>query len=78
MRTLTLYGHDFCPLCHDMQAALRACQSRYGFNLEWIDITQDSALEDRFGEDVPVLMEGDDKICQHFLDEQALAWRFEA
>ncbi|RKZ37591.1 MAG: glutaredoxin family protein [Gammaproteobacteria bacterium] len=59
-----------------MQAALEPWQERLGFRLEIVDIHDDDALEQRFGEHVPVLMEGDDEICHYVLDAQALRERF--
>ncbi|OGT20226.1 MAG: hypothetical protein A2V90_03615 [Gammaproteobacteria bacterium RBG_16_57_12] len=77
-RTLTLYGHDYCSLCHEMREALLAYQDRLGFDLEWVDIHDNREWEDRFGEQVPVLMAGEHAICHHRLDPQALLSHFGA
>jgi len=76
MRVLTLYGHSYCHLCGEMQVALASWQQRLGFRLKIVDIHDDETLEQRFGERVPVLMEGDEEICHYVLDPQALHRRF--
>ena len=75
-RVLTLYGHVYCSLCDVMKAALIPFQEELGFLLQWEDIEGNAALEESFGEDVPVLMEGDQWICHHRLDEEALNQHF--
>jgi thioredoxin reductase (NADPH) len=73
---LTVYGHSYCHLCDEMIAALRPFQQALGFELAWVDIEGQEPLEERFGELVPVLMEGDERICHYHLDEAALQQRF--
>ena len=70
---LTLYGHSYCHLCTEMQAALGACRERWAFDLRLVDIEGNSTLETEFGERVPVLKLGSKEICHYFLDEVALA-----
>ena len=78
IRVFTLYGHGYCHLCSEMQVALAPWQQRLGFRLEVVDIHDDVALEQRFGEHVPVLMEGEEEVCHYVLDPQALRERFSA
>jgi thioredoxin reductase (NADPH) len=59
-----------------MQDALISYQKKLGFKLEWVDIEGEEDLEVRFGENVPVLMEADQFICHHSLDEEALQRHF--
>ncbi|HFC53478.1 MAG TPA: glutaredoxin family protein [Gammaproteobacteria bacterium] len=73
---LTLYTRSYCHLCEDMHRALLPFQQRYGFALELVDVDSDPGLEQRFDELVPVLMAGEEEICHHFLDEDALARHF--
>lgn len=65
---LTLYGRGYCHLCDDMAVALR----ELGVAFAEVDVDADPALEERFGELVPVLMlSGDDgeiEVCHYFLD----------
>ncbi|HYH41158.1 MAG TPA: glutaredoxin family protein [Burkholderiales bacterium] len=66
--TLTLYSRTYCHLCDDMITGLHALQARFRFGLEVIDVDADAGLEDRYGEDVPVLTHGDRELCRHRLD----------
>ena len=69
---LTLYGRGYCHLCHDMEVALAPLQAEFRFALETVDVDADAALEERFGELVPVLMAGPRELCHYFLDEAAV------
>jgi len=69
---LTLYGREYCHLCHDMVAALDALRPDYAFTLEVIDVDDDMALEQRYGHLVPVLVGNDEEICHYRLDLAAL------
>jgi len=73
---LTVYGHSYCSLCEVMLSGLQSLRLELGFSLQWIDIEGDDALEQRFGELVPVLMMGDEKLCHYHLDEPLLRERF--
>lgn len=75
--SLTLYTRAYCHLCDDMRAAIAPWRERFGFELEVVDVDDHPALEDRFGEKVPVLVEGDREICHYFFDEAALRRCFE-
>ncbi len=70
--TLTLFGHSFCSLCAEMQRALEALAPRLKFELELVDIEGRPELEARFGDFVPVLFCGDEKVCHYYLDEERL------
>lgn len=66
---LTLYSRQWCHLCHEMEAELRALQEELGFELAVLDVDADPALEARFDELVPVLMMGDTELARYRLDE---------
>ena len=66
--TLSVYSRTYCHLCDDMITGLRSLQARFRFRIEVIDVDADAALEDRYGEDVPVLVHGDRELCRHRLD----------
>ena len=70
---LRLFGNCYCHLCDELRHALEPWRQRYGFEVVFVDIEGDAALERRFGERIPVLMLGDREICHYFLDETALA-----
>lgn len=73
---LTLYGHGYCHLCHEMLDALAPLQRQYRIEVAWVDIEGCVELEARFGERVPVLTAGDEEICHHRLDAGAVLRRF--
>lgn len=66
---LTLYGRPDCGLCQDMLATLEDMQ----IALDFIDIDDDPALQQRFGTLIPVLVHGSKIICTYHLDQPALA-----
>ena len=51
-----------------MIAGLRILQARFRFSIEIVDVDADPDLEDRYGEDVPVLLHGARELCRHRLD----------
>ena len=69
---LTVYGREYCHLCHDMVAALEALQPIHGFRLEVVDVDEDEGLEARYGELVPVLVADGKQLCHYHLDTAAL------
>jgi hypothetical protein len=69
---LRLYGRRNCHLCEDMAQALHA----RGVAFSEIDVDADPALEERYGDRVPVLTDASDvEICFGRLDEAALQAR---
>lgn len=69
---LTIYVRRDCHLCDQMRAALQPWQAKLGFALQSVDIADDLELIARFGDKVPVLMQGEQEICHYLLDEAAL------
>jgi glutaredoxin-like protein DUF836 len=69
---LVVYGRGYCHLCEEMIEALRSLASGLGFRLRVVDVDDDPALEDRYGERVPVLEGAGKEICHYFLDRGAL------
>jgi thioredoxin reductase (NADPH) len=69
---LTVIGREHCHLCEEMVAALKDLQGRVAFELEVIDLGRHPQLEGRWGEWVPVLLEGEAEICHYCLDRAAL------
>ena len=73
---LTLYGRSYCHLCEDMATALRALQASMEFSFDVVDVDADAAIEERYGELVPVLTDAQGReICHYFLDLAALRAR---
>ncbi len=51
-----------------MIAALRQLQGRYSFAIEVVDIDKRPELEEKWGDKVPVLLDGDRELCHYHLD----------
>jgi len=69
---LTLLYRDGCHLCEDMQALLAELLPDGSYRLNRIDIDDDPALRQVHDRRVPVLMLGEQELCHHFLDLQAV------
>lgn len=74
--TFVLYGHAYCHLCDDMEAALVSLLQEIGggrtFAVDVVDLAEDAVLEEQFGERVPVLLAGGRELCHYFLDPVAV------
>jgi thioredoxin reductase (NADPH) len=66
---LTVLSRTYCHLCHDLEAALAPIAGEFGVSVEILDVDEDAALEEKWGELVPVLLHGDTELCHYFLDE---------
>ena len=53
--SLTLYSRPGCCLCEDMKAVLAEVELYPSFVLEEVDISTQTELEARFGQEIPVL-----------------------
>ena len=73
MKRLTLLSRSYCHLCDDMRTALQPLQGGLSFSVEVVDVDDHPALEARYGELVPVLLDGETEICHYFLDPAKLA-----
>ena len=51
-----------------MAGALR----RLGVDFEEIDVDSDPRLDELYGADVPVLVQGDEELCRHRLTPEAI------
>ena len=71
-KELTLYYREGCHLCDDMAFSLQEMIAGANWTIRRIDIDRDEALRQRFNADVPVLCLGEEMICKHFLDREAL------
>ena len=72
VRSLVLYVRVDCHLCREMHSELLPWRDRLGFGLKVIDIETSAALVEHYDYKVPVLCEGEEEICHHFLDEDIL------
>ncbi len=69
---LTVLSRAYCHLCEDMIAALKQFQGRYSFEIEVVDVDRDPRLEEKWGDKVPVLLDGERELCHYFLDAAVL------
>ena len=46
-----------------MLSALQHLQGRFSFDVDVVDVDSDPALEARWGDKVPVLLDGDIELC---------------
>ncbi|MDP1985257.1 MAG: glutaredoxin family protein [Sulfuritalea sp.] len=69
---MRLFSRSYCHLCHDMLAALEALRGESGavfFDIDVVDVDADPALEAKYNELVPVLVDGEGReLCHYFLD----------
>lgn len=74
----TLYGNDYCHLCHDMVEQLKNfCeQLNLNYQLEWIELDdihgENPSLYAEYELKIPVLLLNDSEVCHYFLDESLL------
>ncbi|WP_212758037.1 glutaredoxin family protein [Usitatibacter palustris] len=55
-----------------MIAALQQLQGRFSFEVEVVDVDRHPALEAKWGDKVPVLLDGEIEICHYHLNVEAL------
>jgi hypothetical protein len=53
---VTLYGREGCHLCDDARAIVEAVCAELGETWAEVDIDDDPALLDRYGEEIPVTL----------------------
>ena len=70
--TLTVLSRAYCHLCEELIAALKQYQGRYSFEIEVIDVESSPRLEEKWGDKVPVLLDGELEICHYYLDHEAV------
>jgi thiol-disulfide isomerase/thioredoxin len=69
---LILLGRSWCHLCDDLRAELLALPQAPAFDLDVVDVDEFPHLEQRYGNDVPVLLAGSQEICRHRLNRAAV------
>ena len=74
---LTLLSRTYCHLCDEMEAALRPMIGSTPLDVVDIDAPGNEALEDRYGDAVPVLLAGSAhdgrELCRYRLDAGAVS-----
>ena len=73
VRQLTLLTRAYCHLCDDLRAAVAPLAIEAGAAIVELDVDADPLLEARFGDRVPVLLDGgiDGRELCHFLLDRA-------
>ena len=72
---LTLLVRAYCHLCDEMRETVAPLVAAAGCTLHEIDVDTDPALEARWGERVPVLLDGERELYRYRVDRAALtAW----
>ena len=74
--TLTLYTRHGCHLCEAFRDELNASMALWEFKLREIDVDSTAVLAEKYGVLVPVLVAGDEVLCQHFFDPDRLKTYF--
>ncbi len=69
---LKVLSRTYCHLCEEMLSALQHLQGRFSFDIDVVDVDSDPALEAKWGDKVPVLLDGEIEICHYHLDVAAL------
>lgn len=65
---VTIYTRPGCHLCDEAKAVIKAAGCGAEFSLEEINIDQDAALRERYGNDVPVIFINGVKAFKHRVD----------
>ena len=65
---LTLYTRAGCHLCEEMKSALAPLVAEFGARLTEVDVDQSEELRAQYGNDVPVLILGSQKVAKHRMD----------
>ena len=72
MIRFVLYTRPGCHLCDQMKAVVRRVAETHPLALEETDISGDSALEQLYGEEIPVLMMDGRKVAKYRINEAEL------
>ena len=72
MRKLTVLSREYCHLCDDLIAGLRSMQARRDFDFEVVDVDRHPDLEEKWGDKVPVVLDGQIEVCRYHLDADAV------
>jgi glutaredoxin len=76
MTTVTLYTKDDCHLCEEVRELLEATSLEFDFDLVQVDISEDEALRDLYGERIPVVAVDGVELFELRVDERQLRIAF--
>ena len=63
--TVTIYSRPGCHLCDEARKAIQASGCDDEVELEEVDVDQDAALRERYGNDIPVIFINGVKVFKH-------------
>ncbi|HET6264822.1 MAG TPA: glutaredoxin family protein [Usitatibacter sp.] len=69
---LTVLSRAYCHLCEELIAGLKRFQARYDFDIDVVDVDRHPKLEEKWGDKVPVLLDGELEVCHYYLDHDAV------
>lgn len=70
--TLTIYSRPGCHLCEEMKAVVERVRREHAFELTERDISGNPDLEQRYGQEIPVLELDGKRIAKYRIDETGL------
>jgi len=76
MQQFVLYGTLGCHLCEEAEALLAPLLNEIACEIECVDIADDDALLERYGESIPVLRRLSDDGEMNWPFDTADAWTF--
>lgn len=76
-RDLTLLGRPGCHLCEDARKTIAPLAAEFGLPLGEVNIDEDATLRGLYGDDIPVLLLGQEEIARHAVDAGLLRERLQ-
>jgi glutaredoxin len=67
-RDVTLYTRPGCHLCEEAKVAIAPLLREFGAVLHEVNIHENAELEERYGNDIPVILIGQHKAAKHRVD----------
>ena len=68
MLEFKLYSKSGCHLCENLEQELLPFIEKYKFTVQRYYIDNEPALQELYGDRIPVLMLNDEILCHYFLD----------
>ncbi len=73
MIAVTLYSRPGCHLCDDMKAVVERVARSVPLTLTVVDISTDAELDQRYGQQIPVLLIDGRKAAKYRVSEEELS-----
>ncbi len=78
MLEVVLYSKPGCCLCDEVKAQLRKLQQVHAFEWREVNILEDTAVLDKFKDEIPVVFINGQKAFNYHLDEERFLRRLAA